>query len=90
MEGEARRALPGLYKKYGITDEGKGPPKPKKTKRWTQTWIKGFLDRFKRKKKEKRMTLPTGVRTPEQIRELRDIMGLPKKKKPTTITGVRG
>ena len=90
MEGEARRALPGLYKKYGITDEGQGPPKPKKKKKWTQTWLKGFLDRFKRKKKEKRTTLPSGVRTPEQIRELREIMDLPKRKKPTTITGVRG
>lgn len=89
MEGEARRALPGLYKKYGITDEGEGPPKRKKKKSWTRTWIKGFLDRFKRKKKEKGMTLPSGVRTPEQIRELQEIMGR-KKKRPTTITGVRG
>ena len=79
--GKARDALPGLYKKYGITDKKKPPPKPKKKKTWIKPWLKEILNRFKGKKKEKRMSLPSGVRTPEQIKELRDIMELPERKK---------
>lgn len=90
MEGEARRALPELYKKYGITEI---PPKRKKKKKKATDWVKGVLQRFKRKKKKKGITLPSGVRTPAQIREWREIMGLPRRtrqERTSVITGVRG
>jgi len=70
MPEHARKELPRLYKEYGITGK-KAKPEPKK-----KAWIQSVLERFKRKKKQKRMTLPHGVRTPEQIKELREIMGL--------------
>ena len=86
MEGEARKALPGLYKKYGITDKPKIPPKPKKKKGWLQTWMQGFLDRFKRKKKKR--SVPKIH--PKDRPVLDEIMRSRKKRKQTTVSGVRG
>ena len=69
--GEVRKSLPALYKKYGITDKEPGPPKRKKKQK---SWIWGILDRFKRKKRPEEITRPAGVRTPEQIKEWKEIM----------------
>jgi len=86
----ARKELPRLYKEYGITGKAKPKPKEKKKKTWIRKiyrqtkkpviWAQKALERFKEQRR-KRITLPSGVRTPEQIKELREIMDLPPLKK---------
>ncbi len=78
---DKQERLKGLYKKYGIKDEGGGAPKPqKKQKSWIRGVIDAFLERFKRKKKPPEITRPAGVRTPEQIKEWQEIMEIKKRK----------
>ena len=84
--GEAREYINKLIKERNLSE-----PQKKKKKKGISQRIKdivgGTIERLKFKKK-KGTTLPSGVRTPEQIKEFRRIMGW--KNKPTTTTGVRG
>lgn len=72
---EKQKELDRLYKKYGITGRKPGAaPKPKeKEKGWLQGTWDALLERLKIKKK-KGITRPAGVRTPEQIKEWKEIM----------------
>lgn len=73
-----------IKKKWNITDEEEAPPqvKPKKKeKSWIRSALDSFRKRFKGKKTEEGITRPAGVRTPEQIAEWRELMGIGKKKK---------
>lgn len=71
---EKDKELERLYKEYGITDKRKSPPTPKKKeKNWLQSAWDALLERLKIKQK-KGITRPAGVRTPEQIKEWKEIM----------------
>jgi len=77
----ALKRMADIKKKWNITDEEEGPPQVKpKPKKKEKSWIQSVLDRFRRKK-EKGITRPGGVRTPKQIAEWRELMEINKKKK---------
>ena len=64
-----------------------------KRKKKEKTWMQKILDRFlKRKKRPEEITRPAGVRTPEQIKEWKEIMRETggRKKKKTQVLGTRG
>lgn len=78
----ALRRVAAIKEKWNITDEEEGPPQVKKPKpkKKQKSWIQSVLDRFRLKKKRKGITLPAGVRTPEQIAEWEELMGIRKRK----------
>ena len=87
METEKEKILRELYKEYNITDE---PIKPA-AKPAAKSVIKSVIESIKSvikptvKKKRKKVSLPSGVRTPSDVNMVLDILDLKKDKQKEAV-----
>ena len=87
MAAETKKVLHDLYKKYNITDESIAKPVVKPTKPTIGSAVKSAIKSIKSvvrptaKKKQRKVSLPSGVQTPSDRKMVLDILDLKKKDK---------